>query len=306
MKKIGSVLVLLLAIGGLVAIGFFFSKKSQTNSSDKLQVVATLFPLYDWTKQIGGEKVEVELLLTGGAGAHDVAFSPQAAIQLSQADVLVMNGAGLETYLDIDQLKTENPGLSVVKMDTVITNGIKLDEDEQEEYPLSQFNPHFWLSPKQAVKQAQLIQDTLIQLDPSNADYYKERGDAYIAELKKLDKTYTATTSTFSHKSFIAFHDAMPYTARDYGLTQVAVIEDFPGTSPSPEDIVNLHTIITQTGVSVIFTEPQFSSQVAQTLASDTGASLAEFDTLETANPEVDTYISKMTSNLENMKAVLL
>lgn len=276
----------------LVIIGMNYSKTPTTSSEEKFQVVATLFPTYDWVKQIGGDKVEVSLLLTGGAGAHDVSFNPQAAIQLSKADLLVMNGAGLETYLDTTQLASENPDLAIIKMETAITDGIK-------------FNPHIWLSPEQAIKQASLIQQSLMNLDPENAEYYQIHGDTYLVELKNLDATYSSNINEFSQRSFIAFHNAMPYVARDYELEQIAVIEDFPGTAPSPKDIVDLHTIITETGVNIIFTEPQFSSQVAQTLAMDTGAKLAEFDTLETADPEKETYISKMNTNLANMNAVM-
>lgn len=289
----------------VILVGIKYSNKPVVSSSDKIQVVATLFPMYDWAKQIGGDKVEVSLLLSGGAGAHDVSFTPQAAIQLSQADMLIMNGAGLETYLDIEELEKENPDLTIIKMDSVITDGIELDEEEKEEHPLSQFNPHFWLSPEQVITQARLIQQTLTTLDPDNAEYYQEQGQKYLAELGALDAQYTLTTAGFSQKSFIAFHDAMPYVARDYGLEQIAVIEDFPGTAPSPQDIVDLHAIITETGVNIIFTEPQFSPQVAQTLAADTGAKLAEFDTLETADPEKDTYILKMTLNLASMESVM-
>lgn len=289
----------------VIVVGLKYSNKPVVSSSDKVQVVATLFPMYDWVKQIGGDKVEVSLLLSGGAGAHDVSFTPQAAIQLSQADLLIMNGAGLETYLDTAELENGNSNLTIIKMDSAITDGIELDEEEKEEHPLSRFNPHIWLSPEQVIKQARLIQQTLITIDPDNTAYYQEQGQKYLTELAALDAKYTSTTAEFSQKSFIAFHDAMPYVARDYGLEQIAVIEDFPGTAPSPQDIVNLHSIITNTGVNIIFTEPQFSPQVAQTLAADTGAKLAEFDTLETADPEKDTYISKMTTNLANMESVM-
>ncbi|MEK7540475.1 MAG: metal ABC transporter substrate-binding protein [Patescibacteria group bacterium] len=304
-EKAGLVIIGVIFIVLAVIVVVKYSGTPATTSSDKIQVVATLFPMYDWAKQIGGDKVEVSLLLSGGAGAHDVSFTPQIAIQLSRVDLLIMNGAGLETYLDTEELKGENRKLTILKMDAAITDGIQLNAEEQTGYPLSQLNPHIWLSPEQAIKQARLIQQTLINLDPDNAAYYTKQGDAYLADLAALDAQYASTTAGFSQKSFIAFHNAMPYVARDYGLNQIAVIEDFPGTAPSPQDIVYLHTIITETGVNVIFTEPQFSSQVAQTLSADTGAKLAEFDTLETADPEKDTYISKMTTNLTNMAVVM-
>lgn len=303
--KITLLLVLIIGIVVIGTIFFTYQKQPTTSATDKVQVVATLFPMYDWVKQVGGDNVEVHLLLTGGAGAHDVSLTPQAAIQLQRADVLVMNGAGLETYLDVDELQTQNPNLMIVKMESAGIDPVELDEEEKEEHPLSQFNPHIWLSPKQAVRQVELIQQTLISVDPEQADAYGEQGQAYLVQMNALHQEYVSTTADFSKRSFIAFHDAMPYVAQDYGLEQVAVVEEFPGTSPSPQDILDLHELILETGVNVIFTEPQFSPQVAKTLASDTGATLAEFDTLETADPDLDTYIEKMRSNLNNMESVL-
>lgn len=298
-------MVVLLGVLLAAVVWIKYGKQPTVSTGEKVQVVATLFPQYDWVRQIGGEKVEVSLLLTGGAGAHDVSLTPQAAIQLQQADLLIMNGAGLETYLDLAELKAKNPKLTIVKMESAVINPIELDQEEKKEYPLSPFNPHMWLSPAQALRQVELIQQTLISVDPNNAEFYKEQGQAYIQEIHTLHQEYISTTAGFSQRSFIAFHDAMPYVAQDYGLTQVAVVEEFPGTAPSPQDILALHDLIKETGVRIIFTEPQFSAQVAQTLANDTGAQLAEFDTLETADPEKDTYISKMRTNLANMKSVM-
>lgn len=298
-------MVVLLGVLLAAVVWIKYGKQPTVSTGEKVQVVATLFPQYDWVRQIGGEKVEVSLLLTGGAGAHDVSLTPQAAIQLQQADLLIMNGAGLETYLDLAELKAKNPKLTIVKMESAVINPIELDQEEKKEYPLSPFNPHMWLSPAQALRQIELIQQTLISVDPNNAEFYKEQGQAYIQAIHTLHQEYISTTAGFSQRSFIAFHDAMPYVAQDYGLTQVAVVEEFPGTAPSPQDILALHDLIKETGVRIIFTEPQFSPQVAQTLANDTGAQLAEFDTLETADPEKDTYISKMRTNLANMKSVM-
>lgn len=285
----------------LILIGFaYWNQNTQETQEDKLQVVTTLFPVYDWTRQITGQNADVSLLLTGGAGAHDTTLTPQASQQLAKADMLITVGAGLESFLEVPELKRENPELVVVDLSDAVTNLIEIEGEEH-----SGFNPHIWLSPKLTIPQVELILETLKAQDSAQAAAYEARGQAYLTSLLGLDSEYTNAAQAFTQKSFISFHDAMPYVARDYGLEQVAVIEDFPGQAPSPQDIISLQELITQTGVRVIFTEPQFSPQVAETLAADTGAQLAEFDTLEVADIEVDTYVKKMQQNLENMKSVL-
>lgn len=304
MKRTILIIVALLAVL-IVGILVFAIRPQKDNQSDKLTIVTTLFPLYDWTRTIAGDAGDVTLLLTGGAGAHDVSLTPQAAVQLQQADVLIMNGAGLETFIETAQLKTDNPHVVIIQTSDAVKNDLlAVDEDELEEHPEG-VNPHIWLSPKLAGQQAQLIMDTLIEADPAHAATYRTNGATLLAQLKQLDTDFTTSTRDFTRRSFIAFHDAMPYVARDYNLNQVAVVEEFPGEAPSPQDIADLHTLITEHNVRVIFTEPQFSPRVAETLASDTGAVLAVFDTLETADPKIDTYISKMRENLSEMQRVL-
>lgn len=303
------VLIAVTGAVGLLLVFFAISllkiPDETTTGEDKLNIVTTLFPIYDWTRQVVGDEAQVELLLTGGAGAHDTSLTPQAIKQLTNADVLIMNGAGLETFLDVEQLQKDIPNLTVIKMQDAVPNLLRLDESGQTN-ALSDINPHIWLSPKLAILQVRLIMTTLRNIDPGqHAIDYATRGEAYLRQLEQLDTDFTQTTAGFSQRKFIAFHDAMPYVARDYNLQQIAVIEDFPGESPSPDDIISLHEIITQQQVTTIFTEPQFSPRVAETIAADTGAQLAEFDTLEVADIETDTYISKMRENLANMLAAM-
>lgn len=304
-KKIIVSVVLVLSI----TLGLFGLSRIQSSpiptENGKLSIVTTIFPIYDWTRQIAGADANVSLLLSGGAGAHDASLTPQAIKQLSTADVLIMNGAGLETFLDIEELQKDNPSLIVIKMQDAVPELLRIDTSGQNNI-LSDVNPHIWLSPKLAVLQARLIMQTLISLDPGqHANNYSANGTAYIQQLQQLDADYAQTTTNFSQKKFIAFHSAMPYVARDYNLEQVAVIENFPGESPSPEDIISLHNLITSQNVKTIFTEPQFSPRIAETIATDTGAQLAIFDTLEVEDIEKDTYISKMQENLNNMERAM-
>lgn len=303
MRKKIIIVILLVALTALAIFGLSQIKRASPTETGlhKLTIVTTLFPTYDWTRNIVGDDATVNLLLSGGAGAHDASLTPQAVKQLADADVLIMNGAGLETFLDVEQLQLDHPDLTVIKMQDAVPNLLRVDESGQAN-TLSDVNPHIWLSPNLAMAQVRLIMATLQALDPGqHAIQYATNGAAYIQQLEQLNEDYAQTTAQFSQRKFISFHDAMPYVARDYNLQQVAVIEDFPGESPSPDDIISLHNLITAQNVKTIFTEPQFSPSVAETIAADTGAHLAIFDTLEVEDIEKDTYISKMRENLANM-----
>lgn len=310
-KFIRTTCVSVLATLGIVVavIGYWSIKKNSATTlptEEDFVVVTTIFPYYSLAKQIVGDAGVVENLLPTGAGAHDVALTPHALQLLERADVLVINGLGLESYLDIEKIQADHPDLVVVQLsDTLVGEVITGSGVNNSESTTTTPNPHIWLSPKEARVQALTMMKFFSQLNPTHAATYTNNGEHVTAELGQLDADYRAAVSGFHTTEFIAFHNALPYVARDYGLTQVAVIEEFPGETPSPQEIIELQQLMTNTGVHVILTEPQFSPRTAESLAQDTGARVVEFDTIETGDPNIDTYQSKMRQNLHNLQLAM-
>jgi zinc transport system substrate-binding protein len=273
-------------------------------SSGKLTVVATIFPLADFVKNVAGDKVEVVTLLKPGDSPHTYEPSPDDMKSVAEAGLLVINGAGLDFW--VEKVKSAaSPDLMVVDtsiipaMEGALLSG---DEHEGEDTAHGGVNPHFWLDPVLAQKQVEAIAAALVMVDPENKGFYLENAAKYIGELKSLDREIREETDGFSARSFITFHPAWTYFASRYGLTEAAVIEEAPGKAPTIDDIKRIVDVVRDLKVRAIFAEPQFSTQAADAIASDSGAEVLLLDPIGGADlPEKDSYIALMRYNVGQM-----
>jgi zinc/manganese transport system substrate-binding protein len=215
-------------LSALVAIATLGAAFAQSPSPEKLQVVTSFLPIQSHTLAIVGDKADVKQLLGKDTGPHDFQLSPADVKTLSDADLLIINGAGIEEWLGELIKKSGNKNLVVV--DT--SKGIKLVESPEEieighdhthaldrEHSHSHgdgANPHIWLDPVIAKKQAANIADALQKADPSNASAYAENGKVYEAKLATLDSDYRSTLAPLPNKNLVTFHDAFPYLAARY------------------------------------------------------------------------------------------
>ena len=278
---------------GLSACG---TQPSPVMSDGDVLVIASILPLADFARQVGGDRIQVETLVPPGASPHTYELTPAQLIAISRARLLVINGVGLEYWADDIVSAANNPDLVVVNTSEGLTI-IAGDEDE------TMGNPHVWLSPLNAIHQVESIRDALIRADPTGKDEYLTNADRYIGELLNLDLEIRQAVSTFSSREFIAFHAAWVYFARDYGLEQAAVIETTPGKEPSPVEIVEIINTARAIGAKAIFAEPQFSSKAAQIIAEESGAQVLFLNPL--GQPPNDLYIDLMRYNLGEISRAL-
>jgi len=294
-----AVIIMSLALWSCEKKGPDSSDKAQLKglrASEKLRILTTISPLYSFTVNIAGDAAEVENLLPSGAGPHDFSLSPLDAKKVTDAHVLVMNGVGLEPWVDIvidsaDAHKTAEEKLIIV--DTSKGVGL-MDRD-----------PHIWLSPLNAIIQVRNISDALIKADPRNSDIYAANAEAYIIRLNNLDREISDEITTWSKKKFVAFHSAFGYFARDYGLHQAAVVQETPETEPSPRHIASVIKIIRSKKIKSIFTETQASHKIIDSLATDLGLKVYSLDTLEKGTPGREWYEERMRANLAVFKEAL-
>jgi zinc transport system substrate-binding protein len=197
-------------------------------AGDRLLVAASIVPLADFVRQLGGEQVEVLSLVPPGASPHIYELAPRQVLQVAKARLLVLNGAGLEYWADKLVAAAANPALRVV--DT--SQGISLLNAGAHGA-----NPHVWLDVRQAMVQVRHVSRALIEADPSHASVYETNTDAYVQQLAVLDGEIASEVGRWRNREFIAFHPAWAYFARRYGLEQAAVIEKSPGREPSPAEI---------------------------------------------------------------------
>lgn len=264
--------------------------------TDKLLVAASIAPLYDFSQQVGGDRVQVELLVPPGASPHAYELTPAQLRMLSEARVLVLNGVGLEFWADDAVGAADNPRLIVV--DT--SQGFTVLEGDADE---PGGNPHVWLDPLNAIHQVERIRDALVQADPDGTEVYRANAARYIGELRTLDQEIRDRVATFSSKQFIAFHPAWVYFARRYGLEQVAVIETTPGKEPSPAEVAQIVKTARAIGAKAIFAEPQFSPKAAEVIAAESGAEVLFLNPL--GDPPDFRYVDMMRRNLEEMTKAL-
>lgn len=281
------------------AIVLFGREKTTPVQHARLHILTTFLPLYVFTTNIVGDAANVENILPPGVGPHEYAFTPADIRRFADADVVVMNGLGLEGWMQQLISQSGTHAQIVVASDGIREPAVAGAEDGTTDHP--GVNPHVWLDPVRAQEMTLWIAEQLAVADPANAALYRTNAAAYTKTLAALDDEYAKTLSAFSPaaRSFIAFHPALAYLAERYGLAQVAVIEEFPGKEPSATYLASIVDMIRAKKVSALFSEPQFSPKVVQTVAAETGMTVQEIDTVETGDLAPETYVRVMQKNLQ-------
>jgi len=262
-----------------------------------MKVVASIFPVGDMIKEVGGDRVAVQVLLPPGASPHVFEPTPGTAKELSQAGLFFEIGAGLDFWAE-KLVKGVKPNIRVV----VLSNGMKLLREEGEHgHERGAANPHVWLDPVLAMEMVKKIEKVLAETDPGGAEIYRKRGAGYIAKLKILDAEIRKTVSTFAIKSFISFHPAWDYFALRYGLKDAGVIEESPGAEPSPRKLESIVKAIRRYHIRAVFAEPQLNPKVADVIAHEAGVKVVMLDPIG-GLPGRETYLGLMSYNLQQMK----
>lgn len=263
----------------------------------RLTVVTSFYPMYimtaNLTKGIPGINL-VNLTPPSIGCLHDYQMTPQDMKALSQADILVINGTGMEPFLD--NVVRQNPKLRVVDA----SQGVEVIEHDG--HP----NPHIFASISGAIRQVQNINAGLERYDPEYLGYYRENARRYLAQLEILKDSMCFALKDVKYRDIITFHEAFPYLAKELGLNIVAVIEREPGAEPSAGDLAGIIRIVRQRKVKAIFAEPQYPAQAARAIARETGANVYILDPVSTGPLEdLSYYIKTMEKNLEVLKEAL-
>lgn len=271
-------------------------------ASGKLRVLTSFLPIQSHAAAIAGEFASVEQLLTRDAGPHDFQFSPADVKKLAEADVFIINGAGLEAWLDEMVKKAASSRLLVVDCAT----GISLQPSPKSLEPTtahdSSGNPHFWLDPVLAKVQATTILAALQKADPTNRAAYAANAAAYFSKLDALDAEFRAVLDPLPNKNLVTFHDAFPYLAARYGLNYVGCISEFPEKDPPPQQLARLIDSIRTSKAGVLFAENGYAPDLLTEIARQTGTRVSLIDTLEIGDGHPTAYLDRMRGNLSALK----
>lgn len=289
--------------------------------SNKLQVITTFYPVYEFTKAVAGDKADITMLMPAGTEPHDYEPSAKDISKISRSDIFIYSSDNMETWVkslksSIDEKQTQilNASHSIKMIDE--NDELKSEEAElankEEESSFSStsnYDPHIWLDPENAKEMVKNISKELIQQDPKNEKYYVKRTNTYLKKLTELNQDYKTTFKNAKNKTFVTQHAAFAYLAKQYGLTQVAIAGISSDEEPSPKRLAELQTYIKKYDVDTIFTESNDSSKIANMLAKETNIKVKGLNPIEgLSKVQIDdgeTYLSVMQDNLKSLKTVV-
>ncbi|MFI5396344.1 MAG: metal ABC transporter substrate-binding protein [Candidatus Binatia bacterium] len=268
-----------------------------------VRVVATIFPVADMVRQIGGELVDVATLLPAGASPHTFEPTPDQVRTVAEATVFVEIGAGLDTWAG--KLKAARSGPMKV---ITLTAGLALLGAAPEHGEPHGGDPHVWLDPV-------LVRDHLVpaiarglsQADPGHLAEFQRRATDFQAALTQLDADIRATLAPAVNRNYVAFHSAWRYFGQRYDLREVAVVESFPGKEASALEIARVVEKARAAHVRVVLIEPQFNPRMAEQIAHEIGAQVLLVDPLGAPLlSDRDHYIDLLRHNLQVFARALL
>jgi ABC-type Zn uptake system ZnuABC Zn-binding protein ZnuA len=264
-----------------------------------LEIVATTTVFADIVRNVGGDRVTVDSIIPAGAGPEDYEPKPADAQKLTDADLIVSNGVGLDGFLD-KLIDAAGEG-SVPRL--VLGDGIPPIEVDGEP------NPHFWLDPTLvSARYVPAIAAKLTALDAAGTATYAANAAAYTKKLEALDAANKTKIETIpsANRKLVTFHDAFPYFAREYGIAIVGVAVEAPGQDPSAAYTAKLIDAIKAAGVRAIFSEDQFPTKLVDQLAAETGAKVvANLYDDSVGDPPIDSYEAIMSWDVDQLVGAL-
>lgn len=275
------------------------------NNDTKLKIVTSFYPLYEFTKAVGGEKIDITTLIPIGVEPHDWEPSPQKITELQSADIIIYNGIGFDSWLsdssvDKSKLVDVSKGVNLIELKQEDKDSSSNDNDK------SSFDPHIWLDPLIAKNITQTISSYLIKLDPANADYYKQNTERFTEQLDLLDKEIKKSLSNCELNEFISFHEAFQYFANRYNLTQYSVQGLSPEGEILPQQISNIISLAKNLNINTIYSEELKDPRLAEILASELPNGsvllLSPIEGIDKAEQKNNiSYIDKMKTNTDNL-----
>ncbi len=302
----------------LIAVVFLLSLSACANTTPKddgkLNVVATIFPQYDFARQIAKEKANIHMLIPPAGEVHTYEPTPQDIIRIEEADLFLYIGGESDSWVDsiLDSVDTQKTKIirlidyvTTVNEETV--EGMETDNDDGE----TEIDEHIWTSPQNAIKMVNVISETVCQADKQNAEFYRTNTENYIRQLNELDQQFKEVVDKATRKELI-FGDRFPlrYFTEAYHLDYYAA---FPGcsseTEPSASTIAFLTDKVRKDNIPIILKIELSNPAVAETIAKETNTKVMTFYSCHNLSKEDfdngETYLSLMTKNVTTLKTVL-
>lgn len=310
MRRFISLILALVMIFSLCACSGSESK----DDSGKVKIVATIFPQYDFARQIAGDLADITMLLAPGEETHTYDPSPSDIITIQNADIFIYGGGESDTWMDGVLSSIDTSGMTLISLMDVcelLESESEHEDHHEHEHDEIPYDEHVWTSPLNSKKIVEAISNVLCAADPDNADTYRLNRDRYLGQLDVLDAKFREIVDTAS-RSTLVFGDRFPliYFAHEYGLEYLAA---FPGcasnTEPSAATVATLIDEVKSAGIPIVFKIELSNGQTANSIAEAAGARVETFYTCHTVSKDDfengETYLSLMEKNIPLLKEAL-
>lgn len=305
------VLVMLICIS-LVCVGFtaaYVAGENDASNDGGITIVTSFYPMYIATLNVvdGVDGIHLENLSEPQTGClHDFQLTPEDMKLLSKADVFVINGGGIESFMT--DVATAYPKLAIVEA----CEGLELisedgeddevhDEHGEDGHDHGDVNAHAWMSVKLYRKQVANIANYLSQIDPSNAKKYQENAQNYDGELAKLQDKQQKAINFSNNQNIVIFHEAFAYVAEDYGINVCAVMDLDEERQISAGEVAGIISTIEQNSVSYILAEETYGADMSRVIEAETDATVVYIDPLNRGDYDKDSYLNGMDANIDKL-----
>lgn len=298
-------------IVGIISFILLLLSCSTASAEKMIKVVTTVAPITNIVYNVGGKKTDLNGIIPEGMDSHTFEPAPSDIKYIAEADLLILNGLNLETPTEKLAKSRAKKGSKILKLgDNTITKkewlfDFSFPEDKGDP------NPHLWMNAAYAMKYAELVRDTLIEINPENREYYKKNVDRFIKRLNQLDKAIFTAVKTIPEKNrkLLTYHDSWAYFAKRYGMTVIGAIQPSDFAEPSPKDIAAIIDQLKKENLPAIFGSEVYPSKVEEQIAREAKikhvTTLRDDDLPGEAGSKEHTYIGMMLENMREMIAAL-
>lgn len=288
-------LVVITVVSGLLT-NIYVSESSSKQEEQTLTVVTSFYPMYIAALNVIGDTdgVHLQNLSEPQTGClHDFQLTPEDMKLLSKADVFIINGGGIESFMK--DVAKSYPDLTIIEA----SEGIDLLEDEGEE------NAHAWMSVATYEEQVNHIAEGLAAADEKHASDYQKHADAYTVKLDALKERQQKVAEKIKEQSVILFHEAYDYVADDYGLNVAYVLDLDEERQVSAGEVADVLAAVRDDQVKYILAEELYGKSMGDTVEKETDAKVIYLDALNRGDYDADSYIKGMSANIDLIEQYL-
>lgn len=292
------------------------TEQDSVESEDTVQIVTSMFPMYEITKEIAVNRAEISVMVGANEDAHHYEPSARAVAAVNEADIFVYSSDEMEFWVESLLSVVENEDLIVVELGEGIDFEMHSDDDHDDDHDdhghghdghdHGNLDPHFWLNPVSVESQLTLIVDALLAVDSEGKDLYEAEAKRFSDELLALDQAYQEAFDSATNRSFVVQHQAFGHLAHQYDLNQVAIGGLTTEIEPSPNQLAKIVELINEQQLPIIYYQSGESSTIAETIANETSTEIGvlyDLESMPAAFENADQpYLDAMKENLNQLK----